>query len=136
MIVYLIQCAHNGRYYVGKTTRTLQERWLEHIRDARNNRKRGDLYADLRAFGPDAFTITELGVAYCQRRLNQMERKFIRLHNAAETGYNKAVAAFGGKPKQRAATTYTLTQEHKNRIADTIRQVHAQRKAAVKAVAA
>jgi len=129
LIVYLIQCTLNNRFYVGKTTRTLQERWLEHIRDARSCRRPGDLYEDLRRFGAEAFTITELGVAYCQRRLNQMERKFIRLHGATVNGYNKNVAAHGGKRKTRSTTKYTLTSEHKQRIADRIRQVHSERKA-------
>jgi len=129
LIVYLIQCTVNSRFYVGKTTRTLQERWLEHIRDARSCRRPGDLYEDLRRFGADAFTITELGVAYCQRRLNQMERKFIRLHGAAVNGYNKDVAAYGGRPKSKPNRASTLSTEHKRKIADRIRQVHAERKA-------
>lgn len=136
MIVYLIQCTLNNRFYVGKTTRTLRERWLEHCRDARNSRRPGDLYEDLRRFGAEAFTIRELGVAYCQRRLNQMERKFIRLHRATEHGYNKDVAAHGGKPKRRTVTTYTLSWDHKQKIADTIRRFHVNRKAQAKGMAA
>jgi group I intron endonuclease len=129
VIVYLIQCTLNNRFYVGKTTRTLQERWLEHIRDARSGRRPGDLYEDLRRFGAEAFTITELGIAYCQRRLNQMERKYIRLHGATINGYNKDVAAHGGKPKMRPAFKRVLTPLHKLRISERISQLHAQRKA-------
>lgn len=133
MIVYLIQCKINSRFYVGKTTRTLQERWLEHIRDARNCRKSGDLYADLRLFGAESFTIGVLGEAYCQRRLAQIERKFIRTLGATVNGYNQDEASRGGKRKTRSSPVYTLTQEHKDRIADRIRQLHAQRKAEVAA---
>lgn len=129
MIVYLIQCTFNNRFYVGKTTRTLQERWLEHIRDARSSRRRGDLYEDLRRFGIEAFTITELGMAYCQRRLNQMERKYIRLHGATVNGYNKDIAAHGGRPKVRPVYTYTQTEEHKRKNADGVRRAWEVRRA-------
>lgn len=129
MIVYLIVNTLNDRPYVGKTTRTLTLRWQEHIRDARSNRKKGGLYTDLRAFGPEAFTITELATTNRAARLNQIERKFIRLYRATECGYNTDVAAHGGKPKRRSAYSYIQTAEHRQRISDRVRQIHAQRKA-------
>jgi group I intron endonuclease len=130
MIVYLLRNRLNGKCYVGKTTRTLKARWRQHRTEARIGRLITPLYRDLRAFGFDAFDVVELGEADCQRRLNQMERQFIRNFNTVAEGYNQATAAFGGRVRKvRAITSTTLTQAHRAKIAESVRRSWLERKA-------
>ena len=130
VIVYLVRNKLSGKCYVGKTTRVLSERWHEHIRDARNQRKSGVFYDDLRKLGVGAFEISVLGEADCQRRLNQIERKYIRRYDAVNSGYNQSAAAHGGRPKRRASSIYTLPQSQREKIAESVRAYRAQRKQA------
>ena len=121
MLVYLIKCIVTNRHYVGKTTRTLRERWLEHCRDARNNHKVGELYEDLRVLGSESFEVSELGSVRNQRRLNQMERKFIRTYRATEDGYNRTEASRGGAIKVRSTRVWKLSEEQKDKIRASVR---------------
>jgi group I intron endonuclease len=132
MIVYLLRNRQNGKCYVGKTTRTLKARWRQHRTEARIGRLISPLYEDMRAFGIDAFEVITLGEADCQRRLNQMERRFIREFNTVAEGYNQATAAFGGRVRKvRAITSATLSPTHRAKIAESVRLYYSERKAAV-----
>lgn len=121
LIVYLIRNTLNGKCYIGKTTRTLRERWLEHCRDARNFRACLPMYVDIRLHSPSAFAVEVLGEAKCQRDLNRMERKFIRLYHAQTEGYNQASAGGGCKPRRCTFSNYTLPITQRERIAESVR---------------
>lgn len=131
MIVYLLRNKLNDKCYVGKTTRTLKSRWRQHKTEARIGRYDWPLYRDIRDYGAEAFSVELLGKASCQRRLNQMERKFIRQFNAVEDGYNQACASFGGRiRKVRAVVNSPLSKTHREKIAESVRRSWAERKAA------
>jgi group I intron endonuclease len=131
MIVYLLRNKLNDKCYVGKTTRTLKSRWRQHRTEARIGRLNQPLYRDMRAHGAAAFDVELLGKADCQRRLNQMERKFIRQFNSVADGYNQACASFGGRiRKVRATSGNPLPKNHREKIAASVRRAWAERKAA------
>lgn len=131
MIVYLIRNTANGKCYVGKTTRTLKARWRQHRTEARIGRYDWPLYRDMRLFQPHCFELEILGEAASQRRLSQMERKFIRIFHAVEDGYNQACASFGGSiRKPSRAERAPLTKEHRKKISESVRRARAERKAA------
>jgi group I intron endonuclease len=130
MLVYLIRNRANGKCYVGKTTTTLQARWYRHLAEVRMMRHDFPLYRDMRFFGQGFFEIEEIGRAHCQRRLNQMERKFIRLFNAVENGYNRTMHSYGGKKYRCSQPSAPKSAEHKARIAAGVRASWAQKKAA------
>jgi hypothetical protein len=117
---------------VGKTTRTVEARWRQHRTEARIGRYDWPLYRDMRQFGFDVFEVVCLGEADCQRRLNQMERKFIREFNTVENGYNLMLGSAGGRPKlRRARNSNHLPEHHRAKIAESVRLAWQERKAAL-----
>ena len=120
MIVYLLRKTANGKCYVGKTTRTLSWRWTQHRCEARLGRVKSPLYEDMRYFGVGFFEVEELARCRDQRRLNQLERKFIRLFNSVENGYNTAAHSFGGRTRRTAGSP------NRKQNAETIRKIKEQ----------
>jgi len=130
MTVYLIRNKANGKCYVGKTTRSLRRRWYQHKAEARLNRLDTPLYCDMGAFQLHCFEIQSLGETDNQRRLNQLERRFIRIFKAVEKGYNQDALSHGGRVKFTREGFYRPTRVHRNRIAEGMRRAWADRKAA------
>ena len=132
MEVYLLTNLINGKCYVGKTTRTVKARWRQHRTEMRIGRYDWPLYQDMRAFGEDAFEVEVLGQADCQRRLNQMERAFIRNLNSVDSGYNQHVASFGGRIRRRSQSRLNpLTDAHRANIARSVQMSWINRRVAV-----
>lgn len=122
MIVYVITNLVTGKKYVGKSTRTLPDRWKEHKSEARQCRKNWSLYEDMRELGFDKFSIEVLGECEYQDRLNRMERRFIReIGTLAPKGYNLQVGGGGGLKKFRGGTLgMNRTAEVKDKIRATM----------------
>lgn len=59
MFIYLITNKVNGKYYVGRTTRTIEARWKEHIK-CMNSGDNRHLYLAMRKYGLENFIIEEL----------------------------------------------------------------------------
>ena len=129
MTVYLIRNTANGKCYVGKTTRSLSRRWSQHKAEARLNRLDTPLYHDMRLFQLHCFEVEILATATDQRRLNQVERKFIRIFDTVESGYNQDEISHGGRVKFRRSFNYQITPEHRAKIVESIRRTWAERKA-------
>ena len=130
MIVYLLRNKINDKCYVGKTTKTLKARWRQHKTEARIGRYDWPLYRDIVEFGAENFSVELLGKADSNRRLSQMERKFIRQFNAVADGYNHACASFGGRIcKARCSERRPLASSHREKIADSVRRYWKERKA-------
>jgi hypothetical protein len=51
----------------------------------------------MRTFQAHCFETEVLAEVSTQRRLAQVERKFIRIFDAVNSGYNEAVSSFGGR---------------------------------------
>lgn len=75
--IYEIDCAVNGKGYVGQTSRTVSIRWAGHLKAARKGDKR-PLYRAMRKYGIEAFTIQVLH-ACPVKDLNAAEKRFVRL---------------------------------------------------------
>lgn len=88
MIVYLISHRLTGKAYVGKTKRTLEQRWREHLQASRSG---SDLLLSraLRKHGPEAFLVTVLEGCADEVELDERERWWIaKLGTHGERGYN------------------------------------------------
>ena len=93
--LYIIKNKENDKVYIGKTYRTLYQRWGEHLREylkPRNERR--DLYIAMQEIGVDKFYIEELGV-YPQEILTEKEKEFIKKYNSFSNGYNCTLGGDG-----------------------------------------
>lgn len=82
-----------GKAYIGITSKTLAQRWLQHRRNASKGRGDDDdcpgLYSALRKYGHEQFSVETLAVAASWGGLCAMEREAIdRLKTYAPGGYN------------------------------------------------
>lgn len=88
MIVYKITNLVNGKEYVGVTTRSLKERFVQHKSNARNGRSTY-LCTAMRHYGCECFVIEELAQASSKEELSRLEREFVaELNTLAPHGYN------------------------------------------------
>jgi group I intron endonuclease len=94
MFVYLVTNLIDGKLYVGKTEKTVQERWDAHLANARKRKHQEYLYRAIRKHGPENFHVQCLAEAQSTEELNQLERSWILVLNTiAPHGYNMT---FGG----------------------------------------
>lgn len=92
--IYKITNNINGKIYIGKTTRTIRERWKEHLEQT--NYKKSKFYNALNKYGIDNFTIEE--IEECDDSiLNEKEIYWINFYNSYENGYNSTGGGDGRK---------------------------------------
>lgn len=83
-----------GKKYVGQTRRSVEERWDEHVHEARAGERRRNescraLARAIVKYGPERFTHDVLAIVYTQAAANRAERWWIaRLSCRAPHGYN------------------------------------------------
>lgn len=96
MLIYMIENILNGKFYIGKTVKTVEERFKQHIRCAKRgvNRK---LYDAMNHYGIDQFVfyVIEDNIQ-SEDVLNEREKYWITKLNAIENGYNMAEGGDGG----------------------------------------
>lgn len=115
MLIYLIRNRINGKVYVGKTVKSVQRRWKEHLYTARNG-GRTRLSTAIRKYGEDGFDVTilvqDIGSA---EELNTLEITYIAKYRSMEValGYNIARGGDGGarpcSEERRAALRVRMT---------------------------
>lgn len=96
-IIYLIT-SPSGKYYIGQTIKTANQRWKEHIEDALNPKKNNckALNAAIIKYGKDSFNITTL-IECCNELLNEKEQEYILLYNSIiPNGYNIKLGGSSG----------------------------------------
>jgi group I intron endonuclease len=96
-IVYQITNLVNGKIYVGKTTKSLGERWASHLA-AVSRGKRSRLYAAIRKYGPSCFFMEMIDSTPDLEALDDLERKWISEKNSNNPlyGYNMTEGGEGG----------------------------------------
>ena len=116
MLVYCIKNIINNKEYIGLTTRTLEERWKQHIRES--NREGGwewntPLGNAIKKYGKDSFQIFVLEECSSETELKQKEIQLIRERKslASETGYNLTLGGDG-------RLGYKLSKETKRKIGE------------------
>ena len=110
--VYLVTNTVNGKVYVGKTAKTLEERWRSHLHWANRGFKGMVLYSAIRKYGTASFTVEQLCASDMPEELNQLEREYIAKLDSCNPsiGYNRTVGGDGGK----------LTGEAKQRLSESV----------------
>lgn len=96
MLIYMIENILNGKFYIGKTVKTVQERFNQHIRCAQRGENR-KLYDAMNHYGIDKFVIHVMeDNIQSEDVLNEREIYWISKLNAIENGYNMAEGGDGG----------------------------------------
>lgn len=93
--IYKVTNKINAKVYIGQTSRTIEERWREHITDAygRDKESRFAFHRAILKYGKDAFLVEE--IEECDSsELDARERYWIEYYDAYHKGYN---ADFGGR---------------------------------------
>lgn len=94
-LIYLISNTENNKLYVGKTIRSLQTRWNEHLRDVYNSQKNNNkLYRAMNKYGIDKFKIELLEDNVPDDLLGIREQEYIKKFDSYYNGYN---STFGGE---------------------------------------
>jgi group I intron endonuclease len=86
MIIYLIRNTQNHKCYVGKTKRSLQQRWHEHV--YASHKSNLILARAIRKYGRDAFVVSILDTCFSEDELNALERFWIEKLSTYKDGYN------------------------------------------------
>ena len=86
--VYKIQNTENGKCYIGITSRTVLQRWDEHISRARCGIRNSRLYDAIRKYGKEKFEVTTIDSIDCEDSVRELEKHYIQELDTYENGYN------------------------------------------------
>ena len=93
--IYKITNTKTGKVYIGKTTKSLNDRLQGHI----NNADKGNnfkLSLAIRKYGKENFIIEPIDFAETHEELNEKEIHYISEYNSLEDGYNMTMGGEGG----------------------------------------
>lgn len=130
-IIYLIKNNISGKCYVGLTTKSLDTRWKQHLKEAKKNNPR-PLYSSIRKYGEEAFVIVVLEDVVSLDKLQESERKWIKYFSSDDndSGYNLTPGGNGfiGSPPEEmrkkisaSLLGHTKSVETKEKIAAALR---------------
>lgn len=127
MIVYLIRNLVNGKVYVGKTEKTLEERFKRHLSSSSSCSL---LSRALRKYGIDAFEVRPICSAFSRDALNYLEQIVIaQFGSIAPNGYNLTFGGEGGGiPSEAARLSLSEAHRGKPRSEETKRRIGAAQK--------
>ena len=94
--IYIIKNFANGKYYIGQTVQSSQERYSQHIREAfAKGRKEYDycLSRGIRKYGKESFDFAILAEHVPIDDLDLVEEHYIDMYNTADPkhGYNMSI---------------------------------------------
>lgn len=119
MKIYKITNLINNKIYIGKTHKTIEERWQRHLTDTNRNKNTNiALRKSILKYGEENFKIEEIDEAKDSKTLNEKERYWISYYNSTDRkiGYNLTKGGDGNN-------TYEFkTSDELNEIKDKIRQ--------------
>lgn len=93
--IYKITNTKTGKVYIGKTTKSLNDRLQGYI----NNADKGNnfkLSLAIRKYGKENFIIEPIDFAETREELNEKEIHYISEYNSLEDGYNMTMGGEGG----------------------------------------
>lgn len=119
--LYILTCNANGKQYVGITTRTVMERFKEHVASANKRRKNGAIHSAIRKYGPDEFDVRHVASTWSIEALEEIEKIIIKQENTlSPNGYNLTNGGRFGKLHQaaldRASSRLSGIRPHENTI--------------------
>lgn len=107
--IYLIENSVNNKVYVGLTSKSVTQRFEQHVRAAKEGRK-SPLCAAIRKYGPDKFRVRQVLKAPL-KTLAQHEQRYIKKFDSIRSGYNQTSGgSLGGKREYGDTVTYRGTR--------------------------
>lgn len=91
--IYKIINDINSKVYIGKTTRSLQLRFEEHIKNTSNCKSA--IHAAIQKYGQDHFSIQLIEDDIPDEKLNERERYWINAYDSYKNGYNLTAGGDG-----------------------------------------
>jgi len=117
LIVYKIVNTINNKVYIGKTVKSLRERWNRHkcCAEKRINRY---LYDAMNCYGINNFKIIIIDFAESLDKLNGLEKYWIKMYNSTnnEFGYNMTEGGNGGNVVNKERLQQTAKKIAYNRM--------------------
>lgn len=93
--IYIIKNDINDKVYIGKTTKTIQSRWMEHLESIyQTSTQHRPLYAAMRKHGYKHFYIEQLEEVD-NSLLNEQEIYWIKRYDSYNNGYNATLGGDG-----------------------------------------
>jgi group I intron endonuclease len=97
--IYIIKNFSNGKYYIGQTTQTSQERFSQHIREATYEHRKEYNYClsrAIRKYGKEAFDFAILADNVPIQDLDIVESHYIDMYNTTDPryGYNMSTGMY------------------------------------------
>lgn len=105
MYIYKIVNNLDGKEYVGKTAKTIQERWKRHLADCKRGKTK--LYNAIKKYGMENFDIyvIEYTGPICRDQLNDREKYWIEI---LEPEYNMTSGGDGGWIHDQTGNTWII----------------------------
>lgn len=91
--IYKITNKINGKIYIGKTIKSIQRRWNEHLSEMKRSNDR-PLYRAMNKYGIENFIIEELEEVQSNKEALEREKFWIEFYDSYYSGYN---ATLGGE---------------------------------------
>lgn len=97
--IYLITNLINGKVYVGRTSFGREYRWKQHLYNAEQGKRNLHLYAAMRKYGSENFTLGLLEITESEEEVNASEVKWIASLKSRnrEFGYNMTAGGDGAR---------------------------------------
>lgn len=93
--IYKITNKITNKHYIGQTTKSVDERWHQHINEANNKNSTRDtaLYKSMRKYGVDNFYIETIDEVEDDVSLDEREQYWIKFYNSygQPYGYNETI---------------------------------------------
>lgn len=109
MIIYQITNEVNGKFYIGKTTKTIEERFRKHLYESRYERSNSYLYKSMKKYGVKHFTIKVIECQVDETKLDERERYWIEKLNPH---YNLTPGGEGGHPLSSPTFSQSMKDYH------------------------
>jgi group I intron endonuclease len=96
MIIYKIENQVNGKVYIGKTEKSLTERYSKHLSNAKKKINR-HLYDSMNHYGYDKFEVSVVEECKSSSELSEREKYWIQYYDSiSPKGYNMTEGGDGG----------------------------------------